>query len=81
MSTKNQILWAASIALFWVIFNWGFWEKGIYSLGFNATVFVFLILASFILSVREKNNSEVFGFFLGLDVCCFNGFASGADYF
>ncbi|MBF0319078.1 MAG: hypothetical protein HQL01_04655, partial [Nitrospirae bacterium] len=36
-------LWAAFTAFFWVVFLWGFWSRGVYALGVNATVFCLLL--------------------------------------
>jgi hypothetical protein len=41
-------------AMFWVIFLWNFWDKGIYALGFNATVFGFIFLGLFIWVLYKK---------------------------
>ena len=38
----RRLVFSLSISLFWVIFLWGFWDKGIYALGFNAFVFIIL---------------------------------------
>jgi len=43
----SVILLSAGISLFWVIFLWGFIEKGTIALGFNATIFLILILLLF----------------------------------
>jgi hypothetical protein len=41
-------------AIFWVVFIWNFWSKGIYVLGFNATVFGFIFLGLFIWVLYKK---------------------------
>lgn len=38
------LAWSACLAVFWVIFLWGFWDQGPYSLGVNAAVFLLLLL-------------------------------------
>ena len=43
-------------AVFWVIFLWNFCNKGIYALGFNATIFLFLFLGLFIWVLYKKDN-------------------------
>src|SRR4030042_4428850 len=35
-------LWCAGLGLFWVVFLWGFWKKGVFALGINASVFLVL---------------------------------------
>ncbi len=45
--SRLVFLWATGGALFWVIFLWGTWMKGVYALGFNATVFWLLMLGFF----------------------------------
>lgn len=74
MSTKELFakryvfLWAVGTSLFWVIFLWGFWMKGAYALGFNATVFWLLMLGFFAYANRpvslflRKNLSWVIPF-------------------
>ncbi|OJI06509.1 hypothetical protein BK004_03115 [bacterium CG10_46_32] len=42
--TKSLLAWSASIAVFWVVFLWGFWNNGPFSLGINAAVFLLLVL-------------------------------------
>lgn len=43
-------------AIFWVAFLWNFWDKGIYILGFNATIFGFISLGLFIWVLRQKGH-------------------------
>ncbi len=45
--SKHTLLWSASLALFWVIFLWGFFDKGSYAFGINTTVFFVLVLFYF----------------------------------
>ena len=40
---QRKILGSIGLSLFWVIFLWGFWTKGVYALGFNATAFGLLL--------------------------------------
>lgn len=42
-----QIFCAFLIALYWVIFLWNFWQRGVYAWGINAAVFLLLILLFF----------------------------------
>jgi len=44
----------ASLAVFWVIFLWNFWSKGIYALGFNATIFWLLLFRLFIYVLHKS---------------------------
>src|SRR3989338_10984838 len=43
-----KLIFCAFLALFWVIFLWNFWARGIYALGLNASVFLLLFFALFI---------------------------------
>jgi hypothetical protein len=50
MTIKNEELKVEQLICliagwFWVTFLWGFWEKGVYALGLNATLFALLSLA------------------------------------
>jgi len=36
--------WSIAIAVFWVVFLWGFWDRGPFALGINAAVFLALFL-------------------------------------
>ncbi|MFH1890048.1 MAG: DUF4153 domain-containing protein [Candidatus Kuenenbacteria bacterium] len=49
-----KLILSATLAIFWVVFLWNFWHKGIYALGFNATVFLFLFLGLFIWVLYKK---------------------------
>ncbi|MCD4680311.1 MAG: hypothetical protein K8S00_07985, partial [Bacteroidales bacterium] len=49
-----KLVLSAVPAVFWVIFLWSFWSKGIYALGFNATIFFFLLLGLFIWVLYKK---------------------------
>lgn len=55
-SEKKKPILAASLALslFWVIFIWNFWDKGIDALGFNASIFLLAIIALFFYTTDEK---------------------------
>lgn len=50
-----KLVLCAIPAIFWVVFLWNFWDKGIYILGFNATVFGFLFLGLFIWALYKKD--------------------------
>lgn len=49
-----KLILSALPAIFWVVFLWNFWDKDIYALGFNATVFGFLFLGLFIWVLYKK---------------------------
>lgn len=51
----KKLVFALLISLFWVIFLWNFWEKDIYALGFNLTIWLLLVLA-FLAKCVEKEN-------------------------
>ncbi len=43
-----NLIWCSGLSLFWVVFIWGFWDKGPLALGINASVFFIALLAMFI---------------------------------
>ncbi len=49
-----KLILSAILAIFWVIFLWNFWDKGIYALGFNAFVFSLFFLGLFIWVLYKK---------------------------
>jgi len=51
---KQLLIWTALISLFYVVFLWGFWHKGVDALGFNATVFGLLALSVFLFADKER---------------------------
>src|SRR3989344_7547198 len=51
---KHKIIFSSALSLFWVIFMWGFWERGVYALGVNAFVYGALLLW-FLIWVMDKN--------------------------
>lgn len=56
---KNQklnLIGAAILSFFWVIFLWNFWDKGIFALGLNAAIFLFSLLALFIFNLYQKTS-------------------------
>src|SRR3989344_5280757 len=44
----QQKHFCAALAIYWVVFVWGFWEKGPYALGFNAFLFLTVFFGVFI---------------------------------
>jgi len=53
-SIRKQLILSAMPAVFWVVFLWGFWDKGIYTLGFNATVFLLSFFGLFVWTLYKK---------------------------
>jgi hypothetical protein len=49
-----KLVFSAVPAVFGVVFLWNFWHKGIYALGFNVTVFLFLLLGLFVWVLYKK---------------------------
>lgn len=45
---------SATLAIFWVIFLWNFWSKGIYALGLNAAIFWLLLFGLFIFVLHKS---------------------------
>lgn len=43
-----KLAWCSGLALFWVVFIWGFWHKGVFALGFNAFIFFLFTLLLFL---------------------------------
>lgn len=56
-------LWCAGLGLFWVIFIWGFWQKGIFALGLNTSVFLvltFIIFSKIYHRTEGANEGKLF---------------------
>lgn len=51
-----KLFLSAALAFFWVIFLWNFWDKGIYALGLNATVFWLLLFGLFIFVLHRSGH-------------------------
>lgn len=49
-----KLIFCAGLALFWVVFLWHFWERGIFALGINAAAFLGLLLWLFVWVLWEK---------------------------
>lgn len=49
-----RLFLSATLAIFWVIFLWNFWDKGVYALGFNAAAFWLLLFGFFIFSLFKS---------------------------
>lgn len=46
-----------ALAVFWVIFLWNIWNKGVYALGLNVTIFWFLLFGLFIFVLYRSGSS------------------------
>ena len=51
-----RIIACAVLAIFWVVFLWNFWRKGVYALGFNAFIFLVLFLGLFVWVLRKEGH-------------------------
>src|SRR3989344_5639071 len=51
------LLLSLLISLFWVLFLWNFWARGVYALGLNASIFLTLL---FILFNNLDKNKKLF---------------------
>ncbi|MFA6282431.1 MAG: DUF4153 domain-containing protein [Candidatus Omnitrophota bacterium] len=51
-----KLLLSAALAMFWVVFLWNFWSRGIYALGLNAAIFWFLLFGLFIFVLRKSGH-------------------------
>ncbi len=77
------------LSLFWVVFIWRFWEKGVYALGLNFFIFTSLILIMFVKILRDKNHFEKTDFAWIIPICLFimsfllyeNPFIKGVNIF
>lgn len=58
-----KLILSVILAIFWVVFLWNFLDKGIYALGFNATVFLFLFLGLFIWVLYKKGHCTTYDLF------------------
>ncbi|MDD4271197.1 MAG: DUF4173 domain-containing protein [Patescibacteria group bacterium] len=52
--SAKRLLLCAGLAIFWVIFIWGFWQKGIYALGINYFIFLSLFGGLFFGVIYKK---------------------------
>ncbi|MFA4872643.1 MAG: DUF4153 domain-containing protein [Patescibacteria group bacterium] len=51
-----RLILCAGLAIFWVVFLWNFWSKGVYALGFNAFIFLVLFLGLFVWVLRKEGH-------------------------
>jgi len=49
-----QLVASLLIALFWVVFLWNFWDRGIYALGINSSVFLLLVFLFWGKNIKEQ---------------------------
>jgi len=50
---KLQIVFSLALSIFWVIFLWGFWDRGVIVFGLNAFIFIFLLTILFLWSLYK----------------------------
>lgn len=50
----KQALICTFLGIYWVVFLWNIWDRQVHALGFNATVFVFVVLYLLGLGTTEK---------------------------
>lgn len=53
-----NMAWCLGLSLFWVVFLWRFWEKEIYALGANASVFFIGLLWLFLRPLFSRNKYQ-----------------------
>ena len=51
-----KMAWCLALSLFWVIFLWGVWDRGVYALGFNAFLFWLSALALFFWVLKHEKH-------------------------
>lgn len=49
-----QLILSSAISLFWVIFLWNFWSKGVYALGINVFIFLALLITLFVWALYKQ---------------------------
>lgn len=50
----QKLISSALLSLFWVLFTWNFWERGIYALGINSFIFLIFLFSLFILTLYKS---------------------------
>ncbi len=60
---RLNLIVAATLSLFWVIFLWRFWEHGFFVLGLNATVFLGALFYYFVRLLKTQRQLERDDFF------------------
>ncbi|MEY4722649.1 MAG: hypothetical protein RLZZ324_162, partial [Candidatus Parcubacteria bacterium] len=51
---RVKALWSIAVSVFWVLFLWGFWSRGILALGFNATAFLLASLGLLLWTLHRQ---------------------------
>src|SRR3989339_1859110 len=51
-----KMVWCLALSLFWVIFLWGVWDRGVYALGINAFLFWLSALALFFWVLKHEKH-------------------------
>lgn len=54
---RTKLFWSLGLALFWVIFLWGFFARGIYALGVNAFLYLGATTALFLWAMKRDGIS------------------------
>ena len=58
------------LALFWVVFMWGFWEKGPFALGFNAFLFLSMFFGMFLWQLQKNGAYKKCDLVWIIPICC-----------
>lgn len=53
-----KLVCCPALALFWVLFIWGFWNKGVYALGLNAFLFFLFFLLAAVWFLHDEKSYE-----------------------
>ena len=51
-----KLLLSVALAIFWVVFLWNFWDRGVYALGINAAIFWLLLFGLFIFVLHKSGH-------------------------
>lgn len=51
---KKRMLFSIAVSLFWVLFMWNFWDRGVYVLGINLSVYFLLLLSFFGFAFKDQ---------------------------
>jgi hypothetical protein len=54
---RIMLLWSLGLALFWVIFLWGFFSRGIFAMGINAFLYLGATVALFLWTMKNEGLS------------------------
>ena len=53
-TTRIKVAWSALLSLFWAVFLWNFWSRGVEALGLNAAVHLAALFGLFVWTMREE---------------------------